>query len=321
MKNYLLLFFLAFGSYHVESQNINTELYEYVKNSPENNDDEAVISYLQKGGKNQKEQAELIAYWIMENVSYDIEAYTSGNYQSSNWDVTFYSKKGVCAGYANLFKELCERLHIECLVVSGYAKGYSYDPNVHFTESNHAWNIVIIGDDHYLFDVTWASGYATEMFGELEYIKFPKTAHLFASPEEFVEKHLPSQRRWQLLDHPISLDQFEKFSTYEEMQGLNPDLYNYNDSIDGYLKLDFIDRRLKDVEENLIVNPDDQGIPIDYEHIAHAYSQNHINQTFLQLSKHYYQIAKSKYMQIEDKKRCDYMIDYVNFYLDSLNGE
>lgn len=319
MKNFLTFLLIAIIAFHAKSQDLNIELYEYIKNSPDNDDDEAVIAYLQKGGKTPKEKVELIAYWIMENISYDIEAFTSGSYQSSSWDVTFYSKKAVCAGYANLFKEFCNQLNIECIVVSGYAKGYGYDPNEHFTKSNHAWNIVIIDKEHYLFDVTWASGYASEIEGKMKYFKYPESNYLFSSPEYFVEKHLPSQRWWQLLENPVSLEQFEKLSSYEKMKRVEIPFYNYKDSIEEYLNYSFIERRIKDVEENMIVYPEDEGIPIDFEHIGYAYLQNTANLEYLQASIHYYEIAKRLYTKADDKNRCIQNIEYVDYYLDQLN--
>lgn len=51
---------------------------------------------------------------------------------------------GVCAGYAYTMKYLCDKVGIECIVVSGKGDG-----------GDHAWNIVKIGGEYYHVDVTW----------------------------------------------------------------------------------------------------------------------------------------------------------------------
>jgi len=37
-------------------------------------------------------------------------------------------KSGVCAGYSNLFKAMCDLAKVECVCVGGWAKGYGYKP-------------------------------------------------------------------------------------------------------------------------------------------------------------------------------------------------
>lgn len=51
---------------------------------------------------------------------------------------------GVCSGYAYTMKYLCDKVGIECIVISGKADG-----------GDHAWNMVKIGGEYYHVDLTW----------------------------------------------------------------------------------------------------------------------------------------------------------------------
>ena len=53
-------------------------------------------------------------------------------------------KTGLCSNYADLFKVLCERVGINCDVVTGKGNGV-----------NHAWNRVYVGNKSYHLDCTW----------------------------------------------------------------------------------------------------------------------------------------------------------------------
>lgn len=83
--------------------------------------------------------------WLVLNVEYDFLTYTTGQV-SSNEVFTAYgaivNRSAVCQGYAEAFKDLMNRLGIECILV---------------TSNNlfHAWNQVKVGGNWYFVDTTW----------------------------------------------------------------------------------------------------------------------------------------------------------------------
>lgn len=85
--------------------------------------------------------------FICDNTSYVTNA-------TDNQRITsvFLYQESVCNGYASAFQYLCQRLGIECLLVSGMA-----DNNTGSIEA-HAWNLVKEDGDYYLVDVTWGDG-------------------------------------------------------------------------------------------------------------------------------------------------------------------
>lgn len=76
------------------------------------------------------------------------------NYDYSYADISYsakgilYNKKGVCAGYAEFFKLICDNLGISCQYISGLADN---GQNV----GSHAWNRVKIGNTWYYIDTCW----------------------------------------------------------------------------------------------------------------------------------------------------------------------
>lgn len=256
MKLILSLFFLfTFTSLRCQDV-IDSVLYNHSISAPENlNDDiEELSDYLCQIAETDKQKIQVISYWISDNIEYDLIGYFSKNYDDSSWKNTLITKKAVCQGYSELFKEFCDLINIECYLISGYAKGYSYEPGYSFKETNHAWNIAKIDGEFELFDLTWASGSAS-FYDSSIYIKKLDPRFLFSSPASFIERHLPSQKRWQLLHFPVSIDQFEKNVKAESMIDSTGVFYNFSDSIAAYNELDDYDKEMKDLEENYKVLP------------------------------------------------------------------
>ncbi len=58
---------------------------------------------------------------------------------------------GVCAGYADTFKFLCDAAGLPCIIVVGIANG-----------EDHAWNMIMIDGSAYWVDVTWGDSKSEE---------------------------------------------------------------------------------------------------------------------------------------------------------------
>jgi len=144
--------------------------------------------------------------WIALNIRYDTQSFFSGRYASQAADAVIRRGNAVCAGYAEAFKMICDALKIECLVVSGYARGYGrklFDAENTY-DSNHAWNIVIINKKGYLIDTTWDAGHVSGQSFQARY----KTEYLFADPAVFIYDHFPEYSAHQLLDPPLTANEF-----------------------------------------------------------------------------------------------------------------
>jgi len=144
--------------------------------------------------------------WVALNIRYDTQSFFSGRYSSQAFEDVIKRGNAVCAGYADVFQYLCDALEIECITVEGYARGFGIGlfsfENV--VNSNHAWNIVTIGGKKYLIDTTWDSGYLSGRTFQAEY----KTNYLFSDPSVFIHDHFPLSGSSQLLDPPLSAEEF-----------------------------------------------------------------------------------------------------------------
>lgn len=154
------------------------------------------------------EKFRVLFRWITDNISYSY-----GN-RSSDANKVVKNKKAVCIGYSTLLKEMCSSVGIECEVISGYSRATINDINRKYkkTDSGHAWNAVNLYGKWYLLDVTWAAGYYDKKKG-----KFTKSfdeLYYLTPPDIFIKEHYPKDKKWQLLDKPITKREFTKSHIY-----------------------------------------------------------------------------------------------------------
>jgi len=162
----------------------------------------------------------IIFYWITCNIEYDTVSYFTKNYADQSAEGVFRTKKGVCAGYANIYKYLCDQLNISCEEVSGYSKGYGFDEREDvFKETDHAWNAIEIDHHWYLIESTWGSGRLTDQ----KIFQHELNSYYFCPrPNEMIYHHLPENEKWQLLRLPI------KKTQYMQMPKIQPIYFELN---------------------------------------------------------------------------------------------
>jgi transglutaminase/protease-like cytokinesis protein 3 len=164
---------------------------------------------------NNEQKVRAFFTWIASNIEYDVENYRNLDhiYQSIEYpnkfveaakndslyshliaDLVIKRKKGICDGYARLFKTMCDYERIPCVLITGYADWQvELNSSSKYTE-NHAWNAVYINKKWKLIDVTWASGYCDETV--TTYTKLFEPAYFFADPSFFYKHHLPTNLSW-----------------------------------------------------------------------------------------------------------------------------
>ena len=229
---------------------IDQRLYNHAGNAPYDvaQDIDKLVSYLQQAAGNKKEIVKTFSYWIMQNISYDIEGFLNGVYNTNGVAGTLATKKGVCQDYSELFKAMCDRVGIPCYLIAGYAKAFDYKPGKKFEKANHSWNLIKLEDKYYLLDLTWSSGYVQYVDDNWHYYLKPDVSQLFTAPEIFVEKHLPADPQWQLLSHPVSMNAFMSYSNHQDMLANTSGYLNYADSIRQFEQLDKNSQDLKSTD-------------------------------------------------------------------------
>ena len=137
------------------------------------------------------EKARAIYVWICNNITYDVDLCFNGkSYNTKSEDVLLRSS-AICGGYARLFESLSNKMGLQCKIISGYSKGYSFNGRVP-TSPNHAWNAIKIGDKWYLVDSTWDSGY---LEGKT-FIKKFSNFHFLCPESIFYYSHFPEDETW-----------------------------------------------------------------------------------------------------------------------------
>lgn len=111
-----------------------------------------ILATIIKPGMSEMDKELAINDYIVANTNYDVVAFDNNNIPSDDYTAYGILIKhiGVCEGYADAFKLLCDIEVIPCQVVD--------DPIL-----NHAWNIVQLDDgNYYQVDCTWDDPVASD---------------------------------------------------------------------------------------------------------------------------------------------------------------
>lgn len=127
--------------------------------------------------------------YLKRNLEYDTAAASSNRpnerniAEAHNIIGALLKNKCVCEGFAKAFKFLCDKIGLECWVVSG--KG-----NSSIGAGPHAWNIVKINGYYHHVDVTWDNQYSDSS-------ALPNYGYMNLSDEEIAKDHT-----WNRKDYP-----------------------------------------------------------------------------------------------------------------------
>jgi hypothetical protein len=204
----LILFHLVFAAALADEGSVRPTIDEHALNAPAvvESSLEDLAEYLAAPARNDEERARAVYRWITANVDYDLGRMTTVRRDRTPEEV-LAEGKGVCSEYSALFSRLCELSGLEAVVIEGFGKGYGYSVGSKVPgQSNHAWNGVKIDGEWRLVDSTWGAGYLDPEEGFVE--RFEEF-YFLTPPEELIWTHLPEDPDWQLLDDPISREEFE----------------------------------------------------------------------------------------------------------------
>jgi hypothetical protein len=183
-------------------RNVGNALMENVFQDPERYLPD-VVARLISGVNDQFQRAKVINDWICDNIAYDVETAFFRTNRRQDYISVLRIKKAVCAGYTNLFNQMCRLASIESIGISGYSKGFGYAGRIG-SQPDHDWNAVKINNKWYLIDVTWNAGHVDQR----TFIKNYSTDYLFLESRAFLYSHLPVENRYQFYAPIITHEQF-----------------------------------------------------------------------------------------------------------------
>ncbi|WP_171596747.1 transglutaminase domain-containing protein [Marinifilum caeruleilacunae] len=213
-------------------------------------------NYLAEPAVTQSEAVRAFYFWIIKNISYKnkIELlydpkvlFYMGSNNCSTPVCVLKRKMAVCEGFSRLFQYFCQQSGIECYSISGYItkNGALQD------RATHAWNVAKVDGVWFCFDLSWANAILHHTG-----IKSKANEFFMATPEEFINTHMPLIPMWQFLENPVPLEIFNAGEdAIDRYIAETPKSYHFTDSIAEYNKLTSSKRRLKTAEEIYRVNP------------------------------------------------------------------
>ena len=165
-----------------------------------------LINYFKNNTNNLNmfERAYVVFYWMSENIIYDKKTFETGKNFDSTPEGIYKYGKSICSGYSKLFSYITTNLGIETECISGYAKGYEYNPGEKMEKPNHEWNAIKINDNYFLIDSTWGSGYEEGYTHTKELDDF----YFCCNPKYLIFSHFPEEEKWQLLNQKITKEEF-----------------------------------------------------------------------------------------------------------------
>ncbi len=166
-----------------------------------------LAAYLIEPAQNDFEKARAIYRWVCDNIKYDALAYATNTitYQSTLTENVLKTGRTVCSGYSSIFGDLATEAGLEVVSIGGIAKGAGYKLGQKIDESNHAWNAVKLDGRWYFIESTWGAGGVSGT----RFIKKFKESYFLPAPEVFVYSHFPDNPKWQLLEKPFDLSDFQ----------------------------------------------------------------------------------------------------------------
>ncbi|RVE56956.1 hypothetical protein OJAV_G00211350 [Oryzias javanicus] len=173
-------------------------------------DVKTIVHSVTRESRDELERLRAIWVWLCHNIEYDVSGYLGRSEKLSSLEEVIAAGRGVCCSYSSLCTEMCREVGIECQEVPGHSKGVGYRPgqSLRQVKSDHLWNAVFLGGQWFLLDACWGAG-RVDMEHE-SFVRRFDDFYFLTDPEEFIDSHFPDEERWQLLDTPITLEEFER---------------------------------------------------------------------------------------------------------------
>jgi hypothetical protein len=172
--------------------------------------------------------------WVTANIAYDVHGFhdtcdlyahhftgkgfatnaaAEENYTLCVAEQIFNERRGVCEGYARLFKALCDYAGLPCEIVHGVARHLGNRVGLP-DGGSHAWNAIRLGGRWQLLDATWASGYSDSAV--TRFIRHFKPEYYLSEPKRLFNNHYPDQPQWTLLGLVPDRAQFFDYPYFQQ---------------------------------------------------------------------------------------------------------
>jgi len=151
-------------------------------------------------------KARAIFRWITDRITYDLDSFRAKKMPDFLPEAVLAARTSVCEGYARLFEALCKKSGVEVALIHGYGKTLGFVGPDGSNRISHTWNAVKLDGRWRLLDTTWAAGFVNNG----AFLKKLNDFYFLTPAREFIYTHLPTDSKWQLLDMPVSAEEFDR---------------------------------------------------------------------------------------------------------------
>ncbi|XP_066287821.1 uncharacterized protein [Branchiostoma lanceolatum] len=191
---------------------------EYALSAPQslNNDFKKLVAFLTKQAETELETVRAMFCWVAgQDVNNMTFPETVGD-GSPDWFLKEMKEKMMTDLYPGLFNKLCRLAGIQCHVVDGYVKTKHQPPGTRFqdTTPNGKWNIVLIDGCWGIIDTHLGSTNTLNTEHQEPAQGNPGNPfndfYFLPHPLHYLSGHYPENPVWQLIQSPVSLEDFER---------------------------------------------------------------------------------------------------------------
>jgi len=211
--------------------------------------------------------------WLNSYMRYDYRAFRKYKFQVNNYSLNrlLYRRKALCYGLSKLFKEICLRSGVKCILLEGYSFENPEDAYIHYYYDDHAWNAVEVNKKWYLFDVTYDNGYIVFrkrvirkflnqtlgipfVYSKTKFVRHTTHRFFMQSGAAFVSGHYPVLINGLLLNEKIRLDSFAT-GMYDVEESYNASFYPTMAQLSTYASTDEPIRLKTEADQSMLFNP------------------------------------------------------------------
>ncbi|KAK2536528.1 kyphoscoliosis peptidase-like protein [Columba livia] len=178
---------------------------------------QAIVPLITAKSQSKLETVRAIWFWLCHNIEYDVDGFLGLSQKIHMPEQVLQTGRAVCSGYAHLCQEMCREAGLSCVEVPGFGRSPCSRGGrwCQQQKSSHMWNAVELEGQWCLLDACWGAG---TVDAESRFF-LPRHDDFFflTDPEHFIETHWPEDPQWQLLQPPVSREDFEQrvFKTSE----------------------------------------------------------------------------------------------------------
>ncbi len=237
---------------------------------------DSIASYIGQNFGTPKEQLRAVFFWVAKNIKYDVKNMFLFDYNESDKELankTLVTRKGVCAGYAAVFHDLCTKLQIEAYIITGYTKQRGFVDYI-----AHAWCGVYVDSGWYFVDPTWGAGYIQNG----QFFSTINNDYFLAAPQKLIKSHMPFDPIWQFSKQPINNYEFVSGKSKLTQSGV---VFEFADSLKQHLQATEVNRlqgSLRRLEQagvnNAVVLQEQTTLRVQLENIKRQNLTNNYNE-------------------------------------------